>query len=128
MKDERTGASEAPVPALDVAFSREVLTAHALTSAELAAHFKVDPRSGFAEAEAVERLARFSPNTLPEPRGRSLLKITIGQLQSPLIYLLLVTAVVSLLLGEFDDAAFIFVVLGINTAIGAFQEIASSRS
>ena len=51
-----------------------------------------------------------------------MLAITVSQLRSPLIYLLLAAAAVAVALGEADDAAFIFLVLAINTAIGTVQE------
>ena len=51
-----------------------------------------------------------------------MLAIAVSQLQSPLIYLLLAAAAVAVALGETDDATFIFLVLAINTAIGAVQE------
>jgi magnesium-transporting ATPase (P-type) len=79
-------------------------------------------QSGLSSAEAVARLSRYGPNVLPEPKRRSIAAIALGQLKSPLIYLLLVAASISILLGERDDALFIFLVLAINTAIGTFQE------
>ncbi len=78
--------------------------------------------TGLSSAEARRRLAQHGRNVLPEPQRRSVLAIVMGQLRSPLIYLLLGATVVSLWLGEFDDAAFILLVLSINTAIGAVQE------
>ncbi|MEJ1936806.1 HAD-IC family P-type ATPase, partial [Nostoc sp. NIES-2111] len=47
----------------------------------------------------------------------------LGQIASPLIYLLLGAALVSLLTSDIEDALFIVVVLTINTAIGSVQEI-----
>lgn len=79
-------------------------------------------RSGLAEDEAKERLRSCGPNRLPAARTRRLLPIVFGQLKSPLIFLLLFAAVLSLAVGERDDFAFILAVLAINTAIGAFQE------
>ncbi|MCB8839894.1 HAD-IC family P-type ATPase [Aurantimonas sp. VKM B-3413] len=78
--------------------------------------------AGLSDGEAERRLAVHGPNALPQPRSRSLLSIVLGQLMSPLIYLLLAAAIVSLVLAEYDDAAFIFLVLAINTAVGAAQE------
>ena len=79
-------------------------------------------QAGLSSVEARRRLSQHGRNVLPEPRRRSVLAVVFGQLRSPLIYLLLGAAVVSLWLGQFDDAAFILLVLSINTAIGAVQE------
>ncbi len=51
-----------------------------------------------------------------------MLGIFVGQLRSPLVYLLLAAAVVSIALGEFADAWFIGAVLVLNSAIGGTQE------
>ncbi|MEX6508425.1 cation-translocating P-type ATPase [Jiella sp. M17.18] len=78
--------------------------------------------AGLTAGEAERRLAVHGRNALPQPPGRSLLAIVLGQLKSPLIYLLLAAASVALVLAEYDDAGFIFLVLIINTAVGAAQE------
>jgi len=80
------------------------------------------PEGGLPSEEAAERLRRYGRNVLPEPARRTILAIVFAQLRSPLIYLLLAAAFISVWLGQFDDAAFILLVLSINTAIGALQE------
>ncbi len=50
------------------------------------------------------------------------------QFLSPLIYILLLAAAVSLLLGEWQDSIFIFAVLIINAIIGTVQEYSAERS
>jgi len=52
----------------------------------------------------------------------------LRQLFSPLIYILLVAAVVSVLLQEWSDAAFIFAVLVINAIIVTVQEYSAELS
>ena len=47
---------------------------------------------------------RYGPNALPAPPRRTILGIFVGQLASPLVYLLLAAAAVSIALGEFSDA------------------------
>lgn len=56
----------------------------------------------------------------PEPPGR--VAIALRQLRSPLIYVLVAAAAVALSLGDWGDAAFIGVVLAVNSALGAWQE------
>lgn len=83
---------------------------------------------GLTEHEAQERLARFGRNTLPRARIPRAYEIFLLQFKSPLIYVLLAAALVSLLLREWADAGFIFAVLLINAAIGTFQEYSAQRS
>ncbi len=67
-------------------------------------------------------------NRLPEPPGIGLFTILLRQFASPLIYVLLLAALVSLGLDHTTDAIFIFGVLVINTVIGTVQEHSAERS
>ncbi len=83
----------------------------------------VDPRRhGLTSAEARERLARYGANVLPSEPPPRLGAVVLRQLRSPLIYVLVAAAVVALALGDLTDAAFIGVVLVVNSALGAWQE------
>ncbi|NJD32230.1 MAG: HAD-IC family P-type ATPase [Gammaproteobacteria bacterium] len=86
-----------------------------------------DARRGLTTAEARERLARYGPNVLPSEPAPSALAIFVRQLKSPLIYVLLAAAAVALLMGDFTDAAFIGVVLLVNSALGGWQEWRAER-
>ncbi|PXW61443.1 HAD-IC family P-type ATPase [Methylobacterium sp. B4] len=83
---------------------------------------------GLTSAEAARRLRRHGPNRLPEPPRRGLGRIVLAQIASPLILLLLAAAVVATALGDLKDAAFIALVLVINTAIGTAQEARAEAS
>lgn len=85
-------------------------------------------RTGLSGADAGERLARFGPNTLPEPRTSSLIATFIRQFRSPLIYILLAATLVSLALGDLKDALFIGIVLLANGVIGCIQEYSAGRA
>jgi magnesium-transporting ATPase (P-type) len=78
-------------------------------------------RGGLEASKVAERQLEFGPNRLPARRPPTLLGILLHQFRSPLIYILLAAAVVSMLLAEFTDAAFIFVVLLLNAGLGMFQ-------
>ena len=82
---------------------------------------------GLSSHEARSRLARDGPNRLPRKPATPLWQITLRQFQSPLIYILLAAAALSLAIGEARDALFIAVVLSANAAIGAWQESKAER-
>ena len=85
-------------------------------------------RSGLTAAEARTRLARFGPNRLPPPHRAGWVAIYLRQFASPLVYLLLGAAGLSLALGHVGDAVFIFAVLQVNAVIGSVQEGRAERS
>jgi P-type Ca2+ transporter type 2C len=78
--------------------------------------------AGLSSAEACRRLEKFGPNRLPPPYRPGRITIYLRQFTSPLVYLLLAAAALSLLLGHVGDAVFIFAVLQVNALIGAIQE------
>ncbi len=82
---------------------------------------------GLTDKGASERLKRYGPNTLPESKRRSLASIILDQFKSPIIYILLIAALVSFAIKEFSDAYFILGVLAVNTLIGTYQEHNAAR-
>ncbi len=104
-----------------------VSTWHALTEAELRKNLKLTPE-GLDSPEAGKRLKEHGPNRLPSKPPPTLMMIVLSQFRSPLIYILLVAAVVSLAMGEITDALFILVVILLNAAIGTGQEWKAEKS
>jgi len=74
---------------------------------------------GLAQPEASVRLETFGPNKLPKSRPPGLLLVFLRQFASPLIYVLLAAAILSLFIQHGSDAGFIAAVLLINAIIGA---------
>ncbi|MEE4198358.1 MAG: HAD-IC family P-type ATPase [Bacteroidales bacterium] len=83
---------------------------------------------GLKNGEAKERLNFYGENTLPPGRQITLFKIILHQLINPLIFILLAAAVASITIGEAKDAAFIFLVILINSGLGAYQEYNAEKS
>jgi len=77
---------------------------------------------GLDEAEAAQRLATFGRNIVSQRRGHGPVIRFLLQFHQPLIYILLASSVVTVLLGEYVDAAVIFGVVFINAIIGFVQE------
>ena len=78
--------------------------------------------AGLTSFQAKARLARHGLNELPARRRRSPPLLFLRQFKSPLIYLLLGAAVVSLAIGKASDAGIIAAVLLINAIVGTVQE------
>jgi magnesium-transporting ATPase (P-type) len=100
---------------------------HTLSTAEALQRLG-SSRLGLSRESAAARLEHFGPNSLPVERPPTLAGIFLGQFKSPLIYVLLIAALVSLGLREYTDAGFIFAVLLINAIIGTIQELGAERS
>lgn len=83
---------------------------------------------GLSSVDADARLQRHGPNKLPEQQPPAVWQIALRQFYNPLIYILVAAAVVSVLIGDFNDALFIAVVLAVNTLIGGYQEWKAEQS
>ncbi|MBD3272102.1 MAG: hypothetical protein GF384_06155, partial [Elusimicrobia bacterium] len=79
-------------------------------------------KEGVSDSEAGNRLDRHGANVLAEEKRKNLINTIIGQLKSPLIYLLVLAAVVSLIAGKYIDAGVIAAVVALNTILGMIQE------
>lgn len=84
--------------------------------------------SGLTTEQAEVRLEKYGKNELPVKKPASIWKIILDQLINPLIYILIAAALVSAFIGDLKDAFFIFLVIFINTAIGAYQEWKAEKS
>ena len=85
-------------------------------------------RRGLSTAEVERRRTEYGPNRLPRAPPTRVWEIVLRQFKDPLIYILAAAAVVSIVIGEVTDAAFISAVLGINALIGTLQEWQAEQS
>ncbi|MEM6851800.1 MAG: HAD-IC family P-type ATPase, partial [Pseudomonadota bacterium] len=83
---------------------------------------------GLTSAEAAARLQSDGPNQLPEPKLPGAPEVFFRQFLSPFIYILLIAAILSWYVGQTPSAVFIIVVLLLNAAIGAAQELSAQKS
>jgi Ca2+-transporting ATPase len=79
-------------------------------------------KSGLSFDEAKERLKKYGPNKLPEPKQLSRLTIFLSQFKDPLIIILLAASVACLFFKDRTDFLVIIIAVFLNTLIGYFQE------
>ena len=100
---------------------------HALKDSEVFARTR-SCRQGLTSSEAAVRLDQYGPNLLPGKPQPGLATIFMHQFLSPLIYILIAAGLVSMAIGEWTDAGFIFAVILLNALLGTFQEWKAERS
>ncbi|NRA73175.1 MAG: HAD-IC family P-type ATPase [Rickettsiales bacterium] len=83
---------------------------------------------GLTTKQARNLLNTHGHNILPRATPPSLLWIFIKQFFNPLIYILIVAAIISIFLGEVPTGIFIFILLCINSTIGAIQERSAQKA
>jgi len=100
---------------------------HAIAEEQILERLSVS-KLGLSSTEAEQRLAQYGANALPKKTPPGVLQIFASQFKSPLIYVLVAAALVSLVIQEFSDAIFISAVLFLNAVIGTIQEYSAQRS
>jgi len=83
---------------------------------------------GLDPDEARDRLARFGPNAMPEPRGPGALVQFLLQFHQPLVYILIACGVVSALFHDWIEAVVILGVVLVNAVVGFVQESKATKA
>ncbi|MEF8827505.1 MAG: cation-transporting P-type ATPase [Haloarcula sp.] len=91
--------------------------------------------TGLSSDEADHRLSRCGPNEIHEAERRSVLGLLVSQFRNPLIYLLVVAALLSLGTGfipggepSYTEAVFIVLIIAANGTFGFVQDYQATRS
>lgn len=87
-----------------------------------------DAKEGLDEAEAARRLRERGLNELVERGGKGPWSILWEQFTSVMVIILVVAAVVSAALGDYEDAGAIMVILVLNTVLGSSQEYRAEKA
>jgi magnesium-transporting ATPase (P-type) len=85
-------------------------------------------RKGLSSEEASKRLGQYGINVLPIKEPPTIWEILLHQILNPLIFILIAAAGASLAIGEMADAIFIFIVIVLNSGMGAYQEYSAEKS
>ena len=99
-----------------------------MTKEKLEETYSTSIQSGLSQFEASKRLKQNGLNELKSEKKRPLIIKFLSQFNDVLIYILLISAIISCLLKEFADAAIIFIVVLVNGLAGFIQEEKVTKS
>ena len=85
-------------------------------------NLKTNPESGLTQKEASVRLQKYGLNKIKDEKKVSPFIIFLRQFLSPLMYILLIAAIASFIIGEVKDSIVISIAVLINVIIGFIQE------
>ena len=83
---------------------------------------------GLTDEQARERLLRHGPNVLERHKGEGPLRLLWRQVNSPFIWVLIVSAVLAVVMGKVTDGLVVAAVVVLNTVIGFVQEFRASKA
>ncbi len=88
----------------------------------------VDPAQGLDEQEVARRREKYGPNRLTPKKGKGPIALFLSQFNDPLIYILLISGLITGVLKGWTDASVIFGVVLLNAIIGFVQEMNALRA
>ncbi|WP_069364176.1 cation-transporting P-type ATPase [Salisediminibacterium beveridgei] len=95
---------------------------HAQSKEDVLSGLDVNQDKGLTSDQVSEKLNEYGKNELPEKESESELIKFLKHFHDVLIYILIVAAVITAVLGHYIDTAVILLVAVINASIGYFQE------
>ncbi len=101
---------------------------HTSEAAEVLRALGTDVGLGLSNEEASRRLEERGPNELEDRGGRSPWAVLWDQFTSIMIVILIVAALASALLGDYEDSIAIAVIVVLNAALGFAQEHRAERA
>ncbi len=84
--------------------------------------------TGLTSSEVLEQRRKFGENRLPSEKPTSPWTLLLNQFKSPLVYIILVAALVSLIAKEYSDFAIIIVVVIVDVILGFVQEYQAQKT
>src|SRR5512143_4082127 len=84
--------------------------------------------SGLSQTEVIRLRQQYGENRLPAEKGTTIWTILLNQIKSPLVYIILVAAAVSLAVKEYNDFAIIMAVVIIDVILGFVQEYQAQQT
>ena len=88
----------------------------------------VDAHAGLGSDAVKARRERFGPNEIKETGRRGALRIFVSQFTDFMIFVLIIAAIVSGIVGEAQDTIAIVVIVLLNAVIGAMQAYRAERA
>lgn len=89
---------------------------------------KSDKQNGLTQKAAKERLSTYGKNSFTKGKSHSTLITFLRQFASPLIIILMVSATVTIVFGDYIDAIFILLAVGTSVGLGFYQEYKAERA
>ena len=101
---------------------KEIVSWHTRTVEAVVEALETDATVGLATAEAKTRLSQYGPNELAERPRPGFWQLLLGQFRNFVVIILIVSAIISLLLGEVVEASAIMAIVVLNAVLGVVQE------
>lgn len=127
-KDKPTGKPLLEKSGGDMMWTLPSTSAAMMTVDEVVKHLRVDTKWGLNEHQVIERRKMHGWNEFDIKEDEPLWKKYLGQFKDPMILLLLASALISVIMKQYDDAVSITVAITIVVTVAFIQEYRSEKS
>lgn len=97
-----------------------------IPNSQLVAKLETNPQEGLTSYQANYRITLYGQNTLKSERTTNTLTLLFSQFKSPIILIFLFTSILSLFLGNHEDALVIIIIVLVSGVLGFWQEKGAS--
>ena len=97
-------------------------------SKEVINELSTDLINGLSSSEAKLRLTKYGLNKIQGKKKKSIFQLFLAQINDIMIYILLIAAIISFVVGEVSDSIIILIVILINAIIGVIQESKAEKA
>lgn len=97
-------------------------------SKEVINELSTDLINGLSSSEAKLRLSKYGLNKIQGKKKKSIFQLFLAQINDIMIYILLIAAIISFVVGEVSDSIIILIVIFINAIIGVIQESKAEKA
>lgn len=84
--------------------------------------------NGLSEKEAKSRIKTYGLNELPKEKEKSVFQIFLSAINDPIIYVLVVAAILSFIVGEYLDGFAIIFIIMVDAVVSTVQEIKAEKN
>ena len=95
---------------------------HALSLDETLKQLATPPETGLSAEEVERRLQQYGPNQLTEAPGATFWQTLLAQFNNFVVIMLVVASLISAVLGDYEEAAAILIIVVLNAVLGIVQE------
>ena len=99
-----------------------------MDSSSVIKEFKSDVNNGLNDNECNKLLDKYGENILPQKKSDSLIKIFFNGFKDPIVFLLIITTIISILIGEYIDAVVIFFIIILDLILGTIEEYQANKN
>ncbi|MBI5960057.1 MAG: cation-translocating P-type ATPase [Chloroflexi bacterium] len=101
---------------------------YALSQEDTLERLEANQENGLSQQEAAQRQAKYGKNELPSEAETSIWELLRSQFTDVMVIVLIVAAIISVFIGDTEDAVVILAIVVLNAALGFFQEYQAEQS